>query len=685
MADTLSPWDRINRFYHITRKPIHLFVAYHADAAAASLTLTSLLKACFIPFNLHPIAEYAEARDIIQRTSLAQDAELQVGDAAPVDELFLLIGLGASVALFSFFDLQRHIVLVLDSYRPFLLENLRACDSDRLVIWGQEKIHEEVDDFFRTQREQEKARRRRRRRRQMHRRRVRQHAEGDAEEDEVSDEASSSDDDDDDENDDEYGDDDEMTPSQSQERLDWLREDVPAHLERLYYAAECAGKSCALEMYDLAILLNRVKEPVLWHAALGVCDLFKRRLVDYGTYITDMRRIHNEVKLRKGIRHGLLDDLTNDTVNRYHKQVSSSNTMQLSSLEEDQLFLLRHLSLWNAMWLHPVVASLLSLHRVEEGLGTLRQLLARCGVSAKVAQQPWRELPDDVKKDSCQLVRNELKQLLRTRGSFIKNPIQIQCVARTTGYSVEVSTFDICTLFTALLSAAPPSTIYTTSKDETTMKETLREFRREQFWRAHDIIDADPNSPAFGAAVKEAQALHESVATATSALMQPGMMQSTKGIHYTQPADPTNTSTALETFGCPFRLGVLVERLLYTLTVERGLGKYTRDVRPVLLSCYIPRFIAAPEQEQQQQQHQQQQQQAEHSFIVVFAHEGPITAGLTPLIPVVRWNDCVTDTEEFLVPPLRDFVRRDAVVVEGRESTAHLAEMLHLHSLAGGR
>nr|CCC94855.1 putative cell division cycle 45 (CDC45) [Trypanosoma congolense IL3000] len=674
MSDSLAPWDRINRYYHTTRKPIHLLVAYHADAAAASLTLTSLLKACFISFNLHPVAEYAEVREVVQRTNAAQETEMHMDTTAAADELFLLIGLGAPIALLSFFNLERHIVLVLDSFRPFLLENLRASDNERLIIWGEEKIHEEINQFFHTQREKENARRRRRQRRRLYRRRVRSHTEGASQEGESgSDEGDSGGTDDEDDDYEDEGD--EVTPSQSQERLDWLREEVPEHFERMYYAAECAGKSCALEVYDLAILLNRVKEPVLWHAALGVCDLFTRRLVDYGTYLTEMRRLHNEVTLRKGIRHGPLEDVTNENVNRYHKQVVSSNVMQLSNFEEDQLFLLRHLSLWNAMWLNPVIASLLALHRVDEGVGTLRQLLARCGVSAKVAQQPWRELPDEVKSDARRLVHQELKQLLRVRGSFIKNPTQIRCVARTTGYSVEVSTFDICTLFTALLSVVPPGTIYTTSENETVMREKLREFRREQFWRAHDIIDTDPNSPAFTAAVKEAQALHETVATATSALMQPGMIQSTKGIHYAKPADPANTSSALETFGCPFRLGVLVERLLYTLSVERGLGRHARGVRPVVLSCSVPRFMGSSEHRQQGHQ-----QQPEHSFVVVHAHEGPITAGLSPLAAVLHWNDCVTDTEDFLVPPLRDYVRRDTVVVEGREPTAHLAELLHLHS-----
>ncbi|RNF15567.1 putative cell division cycle protein 45 (CDC45) [Trypanosoma conorhini] len=684
MADHLTPWHHINRFYHTTRKPIQLLVAYHADAAAASITLTTLLKACFVPFNLHPIMEYEEAKGVIERTSMAQDAEI-LGDDEPVDELFVLIGLGAPISLRSFFELRRHIVIVLDSYRPFLLDNLRASDNNRLVLWGHDRIHEEVEEFFREQRRRELLQARRRRRRRMRRaqRRLRAYGEvADDVEDEEGEEgelgSGSSDDDDDD--DAETHDD--MTPSQSQEGIDWMNEEVPEGLEQLYYAAECGGKSCALEVYDLAILLNRVKEPVLWHAAVGVCDLFTRRLIDYGTYLVEMRRLHNEVTLRKGIRRGPLDDVTDETLNRHHK-IASSNTMQLINFEDDQLFLLRHYSLWGAMWHHPVVASLLSLHHVEDGTGTLRQLLARCGVSAKLAQQPWGELPDDAKVESLRLLHNELKQALRTRGSFIKNPTRIRCVARTTGYSVEVSTFDVCTLFTALLAKVPPTNMNTEEASEAMMKEKLREFRREQFWRAHDIIDADPNSRLFVDAVQEARMLQESVAAATSALMQPGMIQSTKDIHYAQPSDPTNASTALETFGCPFRLSVLAERMLIALTVERGLGKYTREVRPVLLSCPVPRLIGSAMPQQQPQQQQQQVIQTEEKFIVLFAHEGPTKEGLSPVVPVARWNDCVTNTEDFLVPPLRDFIRRDTVLIDGRESTAHLAEMLHLRSLTG--
>ncbi|KAG8341822.1 putative CDC45 like protein [Trypanosoma vivax] len=676
MEDALAPWDRINRFHNTTRKPIHLLVAYHADAAAASLTLTSLLKACFIPFNLHPVAEYEEAREVVRRTSSGEDTQVHGGAPAEMDELFLLVGLGAPVSLSSFFVSQRHIVVVLDSYRPFLLENIRASDGDRMVLWGHQRIRDEVNHFFRAQREREVARNRRRRRRRMVRQQRRQRAYSGVGDDELIAETGSSSDSDSDEEE-EGEESSEVSPMQSQDYLDWLGGEVPEHMEKLYYAAECAGKSCALEAYDLAVLLNRAKEPVLWHAAVGVCDLFARRLIDYGTYLEEMRRLHNEVTLRKGIRRAPVDEVADDVLSSRPKSSVTSNGMQLSNIDEDQLFLLRHLSLWDAMWLHHTVASLLSLHRVDEGIGTLRQILARCGVSAKLAQQPWRELPDDVKGESRRLVHHELKQLMRTRGSFMKNPTQIRCVARTMGYSVEVSTFDVCTLFTALLAAVPPRSL-ATLEDNASLKGRLREFRRERFWRAYDVVDADPNSSSFTSAVWEARSLQECVSAATSALMQPGMIQSTSGIHYAQPRDPANSSTALETFGCPFRLSVLAERLLHTLTVERGLGRYSREVRPVLLSCFVPRLSGSTTEEQ----HKEQQGRTEEQFVVVFAHEGPASAGLSPLLPVVRWNDCVTDTEDFIVPPLRDHIRRDVVVVEGRESTAHLAEMLHLRSLS---
>lgn len=59
------------------------------------------------------------------------------------------------------------------------------------------------------------------------------------------------------------------------------------------------------------------------------------------------------------------------------------------------------------------------------------------------------------------------------------------------------------------------------------------------------MLDVDSNELLFNESVNEALALHRSVAQATAALMQPGIVQSTKGIHYALPNDPNKTISSL--------------------------------------------------------------------------------------------------------------------------------------------
>lgn len=711
-------WERISHFYQATRKPVHMAVAYTADAAAASITLTGLLKAFLIPYNIHPIATYEELTAVIERTNLAQDFA-RMDDADPlIDELFLLVGLGAPVDLSTLFDFKgRHVVTVLDSTRPYHLANVRHEDPSRLILWGMPRIREEIASFFQRQHEVEKRHRRRRRRRQgaNRRHRLRREYSGGAardvdeadltsntSSDDSVDESSATDADEDDEEDD--------APSQSEGRTDWMNpEEVSPYLEAQYYSSICAGRSCAVEAHEVAALLNRSKEATLWHAAVGVCDLFNRRLIDYGSYLVEMRPLQDAVTLQRSVRRGALVEVTDAEANRYRRL--TTNAMQLSNREEEQLHLLRHTTLWDAIWLHPVTASVLGLHHPEDGEGFLRQLLARCGVSVKVARRPWREVPVEDKKEALRLVQAELKHIIDRKGSFLSHPNAVGCVSRTIGYSTEVSTFDACTLFDALVAASPTLELYQVPAEldeaaaAAVLRQRLQQFHRAQFWKAHTIIDIDPSEKSFAAAVQESVSLQFSIANATSALMQPGMLLSTAGLHYTVPNDPTKTTSAMESFRTVYRLHALASRLLLTLTVERGLGRYTRMVRPLLLSSAMlkprqdsltanslfnsPLAVSANGgsggstlQELPQSSSHLSVSNDDGQYLVVLTQLGASGPGLVPLAPVGRLQECIQDRDEFAQPPQQLYVERNVVVVGGRTSAVHLAEVMYLRCLS---
>ncbi|KAG5493663.1 hypothetical protein JIQ42_02037 [Leishmania sp. Namibia] len=766
-----EPWERISAYYASTRKSINVLVAPTADAAAASLSLTYLMKVFLFPFKLHPTSSYDELRRFIAQTNFAQDSEREDESSPRVDDLFVLVGLGAPVPLEDYFDFSRHIVIVLDACRPFHLGNLRREDGDRCIVWGSNRIQAEVDNFFRQQRAKEAQRRRRYRRRQdmkRHRRHARsshaqvrrqcterdgvqgdgqgigEHSLSSARDDEdvysdgssistSSDEEEALDSDGNDDADLFDGEDDDATPSQSQDRADWRSApgEVPAYLEALYYSCSCAGRSSAVEVYDLSVILHRFNDAVLWHAAVGVCDLYLRRLVDYGTYLVEMAPLQEAVSLQQSVRRGILRDRTEEAVNSYRR--ASTNSMQLRNREEEQLHLLRHSTLWDAIWYDPQVASALDLHHVEDGRPRLSQLLAsRCGVSIAMAQRPWREVPSDIGSEALCRVLAELQSWVNAQGNLTAYRSRIRCISRKVGYSTEVSTFDVCKLFTAEMAAVPPASAHvveqpsekaTLSPEEVAAlaQRKLVEFQRCQFWRACAVLDVDPNEKLFNEALAGALSLQQAVADATSSMMQPGNVQSSSGIHYAVPLDPSKTSPTLETFCTMRRLSVLAERLFFTLSISRRRDRRAVSaLRPLILSCALPQarlttpsmassgsgsgltsgpgmdalvpavhvsntngvapsvpavtaaggaFIGGGAQIEDRSE-----------YVVVLTHAGNTGAGMHPLLPVFRFAQCTQD-EHFNTPPHRLFVERNAVQVRGRESTTYLVERMLLLSV----
>lgn len=728
-----APWERISKHFFSTRRSIHVLVGPTADAAAALLSLTYLMRVFLFQFKVHPTTSYEELKEVVELAAFAQESE-RVDDAAPYDDdLFILVGLGAAVDLQQYFDFTRQVVVVLDSQRPFQIQNLRREDGERLLIWGSLRIHEEIDSFFRRQRiEEVQQRRRRHRRRALHaRRRARidgaSHG-GDEDEDEDVD------------NEDELSDaslssdtdaeedllDDDTTPSQSQERIDWLREGdsteeagLPAYMEALYYSCSCAGRSSAVEVYDLAVLLHRFSDSLLWHAAIGVCDLYQRRLIDYSTYLVEMGPLQEAVSLQQSLHRSLLQDRTSESLNTH--RVAPTNSMQLSNQEEEQLYLLRHSTLWDAIWFDPLVASALDLHHVEDGRPRLSQLLAsRCGVSVAMAKRPWREVPVDVAAPALRRVQAELQSLINRRGNLVSYRSQIRSISRRIGYSVEVSSFDACKLFTAVLAAVPSPSLYqvespidgpvpTMAEATKEVKQRLERYHRQQFWKAYAVLDIDPNEKLFHEALAEALSLQQFVADATGSMLQPGMTQSTSGLHYAQPSDASKTSPALESFFTVKRLGVLAERLFLTLSMcRRGTGT-TVARRPLIITGVVPPIqVVAPTGAAHASQSPLASAAAlstggsvatpstvndgtlgpavgtgavedSLNYLVVLAHSGNSGPGLNPVTSVYRFEQCVHD-EHFSTAPRQIFIEQHCVLLKGREDTTYLAERMVLLS-----
>lgn len=759
----LDIWNTIKQFYHATKKVVNILVGSNCDAAAGSLTLMSLLKSSLITFSVHPISSYEELREMVRSFHEAQGLT-----TSKTDDLFILVGLGGALPLEEYFDFTRQVVILLDSHRPIHLKTLRLAleGGNRLHIWGLPRIQEAVDVFFHRLATLEARKRHRRAQHGVARKRrvveARQNDEDSGENvnDGLGDEDDEKEVEEDEREEDEENDgmsfldveesDSDGTDTENPEErpavrmVNWInREEISPSAEKMYEAT-CGGcRSCALEVYELSILLNRMNTTFLWHAAVGICDLYYRSCIDYGTYLVEMRPLHDAVALQHGTpqprvsgqylssdevskgRFGVFSELCVNTL--HTRKETSSKALRLKSIEQPHIFLLQHISLWNALWHDPVISSSLGLYHFETGERKLKFLLAKCGVSLEMAHRPWHEISKEERDYSIRLIQQELKTVISgsSLSSFCSPNLSLRTISRASGFSRDVTALDVCVLFEGTLAACPADDMYVlheeTDPDAGTVKRggeeyeniclrrvagKLEEFHRSQFWKAHALIDMDPTRKEFNVAIAGTLHLNHRIGDAASALMQPSLILSTQALHYIQLSDPARTASALETFHTPFRLNCLAKRLLLTLTQERGLSRDTRVVRPLLLAAPIPSYSSGRERAAggYAEEHENNSEMTEElgaagtsslaieggedgkddneiTYVMVISTGGFSGDGLHYTKAGQVFNECVEKEKDFEIPPLRTSVLRSCVYVKGRENAMHLAELMHLRAL----
>jgi hypothetical protein len=237
----------------------------------------------------------------------------------------------------------------------------------------------------------------------------------------------------------------------------------------------------------------------------------------------------------------------------------------------------------------------------------------------------------------------------------------IQAVSRCTGFSAEVSTFDSCHIFNAVVSAPPPASMFS-EKDGPGVESRLLTFHRQAFFRAKDTIDMDSSHPQFSKAVGEAKAFKSSIALAASALMHNNTVLTTRALHFNLLTDPSKKSVALESFWTSGRLHALAQHLVVALTAERVRSGM---IRPLILSCALPRGSPGDREE----------------YCVVLNHEGASRASRRPIAVIQHW-EALLRSEFYQQELTRDGINRDWALMRGRESTSHFVEAMHLQSVS---
>jgi hypothetical protein len=396
------------------------------------------------------------------------------------ENCFILIGLGGRIDLSKEFDLTTEKVHVIDSSRPFHLENLR---HPELHVWGINEVEEDIASFFRYQQSAASAGRKRNR---------------DTENDGGEEEGDS--------------------------EVDWrVPSNVSTEMEKEYYSTRSCGQSESQLIARLASDLRSHEFLHFWCGAIGITDLYLRYLIDVNRYTAELRVLIEALNLVRSHRH---ESGPNPTAlrDRGVNDATSYTDGELIETVERRPFLLRHWTLWSAIWHEPVLASKLNTHQSQVGEANLRTILAKAGVAYTEANLHWSTLTQDRRSDILYKLSPLLGELIGT-----EHPLSLPVLCRKEGFSVEASSFDICRLFYAeatmpfqpkfgaLTSAVVGKSPASPSNGSTEMDS--RDFSRTQFWKAFDLILCNPSSKEFSAAVATFVKMRTAVSEASSAVL----------------------------------------------------------------------------------------------------------------------------------------------------------------------
>ena len=206
---------------------------------------------------------------------------------------------------------------------------------------------------------------------------------------------------------------------------------------------------------------------LLWLACVGVTDALLHNRLDHHGYEAFADQLSTQV-------HHLFpqqSDLVTKTANSFYAESIQPFSSQLTHNAEEQMtlvtkcetgrisvqnnefrfFLLRHLSLWNAMRYSNVVSSQMQLY-TKTGTSKLKELLAQIGVPLAECRQPYAFLKPTLKRR----IQNSLLETAPQYG-VEEDKLVYNGFCRVTGYQSLTSASDIVYAVTAILECSEDS------------------------------------------------------------------------------------------------------------------------------------------------------------------------------------------------------------------------------------
>lgn len=381
---------------------------------------------------------------------------------------------------------------------------------------------------------------------------------------------------------------------------------ISAQRERAYYSRYWSSRALGVILHELSVRLEQADPDFVWHAAIGLADLHQRGLISSASYEIEVRRLENAVSQFKNAlkrtSHGLA--LLPDNMNGYNQHHLNNNNNQqqqvlagagimnaapsamgasgkltrVRPLRHIKLFMLRHGSLWNALWLDRHISAALGFHHISSGTARLEGLLAKIGMPRHEAELPWNSIASEKREAVLQLLYSELRPLVADFDSGLYVPT----LAKQVGYDSPVSAFDACNVFYGCIGAQPQQHHISIQQQMSRNNNNnhnqnlpnnnnliLDEYRawqeddyRRRFEAGVAVMSETPEAPLFQHAVNSAFELQAAAADATASILSgaggggAASLASTQHVRYvTIPLD--HRIASIDHFAVPGRLRAL--------------------------------------------------------------------------------------------------------------------------------
>ena len=305
-------------------------------------------------------------------------------------------------------------------------------------------------------------------------------------------------------------------------------------------------------------------DDLLWLSAVSVAHFFTTGKMGHDAYST-----HLNDQLYEIAQSNLVKPKT-ERAGEDGLEYTAFHSIRLERCVEHQLFLLRHLSLWEALLLSPFVASRLQLYNTEHGVNTLRQIVhGRLGLKEDECKTEWLTFANHVRRDEI------LEALAGHFSQMGCASFSGESVLMRQGYGEGVSACDMASIVQAMLTfpptQAPPAPQAQQQRQEQEEQDGKHDDSRdkaadaaylEAFYNAYAALDYTKLAATLRASVEKARSVQSALMRQAAALLQKEYVRSVGHFRY---AFLNEASTDLPFFLHPLALSSLARAVAETL------------------------------------------------------------------------------------------------------------------------